>query len=153
MFKKLFKNIFNKEDRVKVFFPYKKPDGTFGTESLWTKRKEEYYEIDNIPFFVSNIAIGDLIEADMVDGLLWFSKFIKASGNSVIQLLILTNSSKSEIGSIFEKLGCEWEGSHKLNYLSIHIPSTLEYEIIRQVLQEGFIDEKWDYKEACLGWK
>lgn len=147
-------NCLKKSERLyRVVFPCKFLDDTLGTERLWCGKEMHGYRVDNIPFYVPNIALGDLIKVEKVNGELWFEDLIRASGNSVIQLRILTNSSQSDVGRIFEKLGCEWEGSDRADLIAISVPSQIDYAIVEEILVEGDRNGKWDYREACLGWK
>jgi hypothetical protein len=143
-----------KKKKQKVIFPCKFLDGSIGTEGLWCKRISSWlYEVWNIPFYTSNIALEDLVKVVEIKGELYYDDLIKTSGNSVIQLLILSNESQVVIGKIFEDLNCNWEGSEQLDYISISIHRKLEYLPIKLILDEGQQIGRWDYKEACLGWK
>jgi len=133
----------------KILFVYTEED-EYKIETLWAIKRGDNYEIDNIPFYISNIALGDIISVEVDEGELYFDDFIKESGNSTIQLVTFENIEQLEIGKEFEKLDCKWEGSDLSNYISINIPKTVNYRKVKNFLEKGFADEKWDYKEACL---
>lgn len=134
---------------VKILFVYKE-DEKYKTESLWATKRGELYEINNIPFFINNIALKDIVSVEIDEDDLYFENLIKESGNSTIQLVSFTESSQEEIGSKFEKINCSWEGSHLPNYISINIPRETNYLRVRQLLDEGVDQGIWDYKEACI---
>lgn len=136
-------------NKNKVLFVYQE-DEEYKTESLWAIKKGDFYEMDNIPFFINNIAYGDLVSVEIDDNELYFDSLIKESGNSTIQLVIFTDLNQNEIGLKFEKMNCSWEGSHLPNYISINIPKNENYVNIKSFLDEGLDKGLWDYKEACI---
>jgi hypothetical protein len=147
-------NWLNKSSKlVKVTFPCQFLNGSLGTETMFCAKVKEGYKVKNVPFYALNIAFGDIIEIKKIDKELWFENLIRASGNSVVQLKILQNHSQTEIGKIFEQLGCDWEGSDRKDLISIDVPADLDYKIVESELIAGFEDGKWDYREACLGFK
>ncbi len=146
-------NFSRKERKVKVLLPYKHFDGNICTETIWCERKGNGYEVNNIPFYASNVALGDLIEVKEIDGDIWFEKLLKPSGNSVIQLVIYDHRSQAEVGKLFEQYGCDWEGSDRSDLISINVPYNVPYNVIKEILIDGENREIWDYREACLGWK
>lgn len=109
-----------------------------------------FYQVENIPLFAPNIAYGDLISATEEDGELHFDGLIEACGHSTIQMIIFGDGDALEIGAIFERSGCTWEGSHLKNYIAIDVPKEINYSSIKSLLEEGRENGRWDYKEACL---
>ena len=154
---KFFKNIFGESfkegEHIKVYFPIKFADETFGTETLWCQKVGRYWRVDNIPFYATNIALNDLIEIENEDKKYWFKDIIEESGHSVVQLKYNEDKTQTEIGSEFELFGCTWEGFKDQNFLAINIPAEVNYEGISNFLQEGFKNGRWSYNEACLGSK
>lgn len=72
---------------IKLRFPFGSPGDEAETETMWTKPQDGGYEIDNIPFYVKELALGDIVEAEAdTDGSLWYSKLLRASGHSTIRL-------------------------------------------------------------------
>lgn len=135
--------------RTKILFVYQEDD-EFKIEGLWSTKLEDNYVIDNIPFFIKNIACGDTVSVEVDEDELYFDSLVEESGNSTIQLVILGNYDKKEIGLKFEKLNCNWEGSNLPNLLSIDIPKNINYVTIKSFLDEGNKKGFWDYREACL---
>ncbi|MEW7279665.1 DUF4265 domain-containing protein [Aquimarina sp. 2201CG1-2-11] len=136
-------------NRSKVLFVYQEEE-EFKIESLWAIKESEYYKIDNIPFFINNIAYEDLINVEKDGEDLYFDALINESGNSTLQLVIFNDSTQKQIGKRFEDLNCDWEGSHLPNYIAINVPKEVNYSHIINVLNKGVNDGFWDYKEACV---
>jgi hypothetical protein len=150
--------IMNRKDPtkdVKLKIVYRDFNGDAQIESVWAEKMDTNYKIANIPFFAYNISYEDIVSAEEEDGELYFEELIIPSGNSTIQMIIYnkTHDNIAGIGKELVDLGCGWEGSHLEGYISINVPATIDYKIIKSYLDEGFIAEKWDYKEACLAHK
>ena len=137
----------------KVLFVY--PDdhevSEFKIESLWSEKIGDLYRIDNIPFFVKNIAVDDIVkvEYDNEEKSLYFDEFVESSGNSVVRIVPFDKSTSEKIGKELLNLGCDWESLENDNLIAVHIPKTVPYEQIKNYLDES--SEKIDYQESCLG--
>jgi hypothetical protein len=134
----------------KVHFVYSSLEGTVETESMWAEKVGDYYKILNTAFFAGNIAYGDIVKVEDDDGDLYFDELIEASGHSTIQMIIFDKAYQSVIEDEISKFGCDWEGSHIKNYISIDVPSEVSYARFREYLMKGRIENRWDFKEACL---
>lgn len=134
----------------KILLTYKDDQGEIQIESVWATKEGEYYRINNIPFFATNIALNDLVSVEKDHDALYFDELIEASGHSAIQLLIFNENEVMEVGKELEKLGCTWEGSHIKNLISVDIPINVSYTIVKDFLDKGEKEERWSYKEACL---
>jgi hypothetical protein len=95
-------------------------------EGLWAKPVGEgRYEIDNIPFFVREIAVGDIIEADHFKSEFWFRSVVSRSGHSTIRVIIY-QAHLAEMRQTIEQqlsaLGCDWEGGHIASLIAVDVP-------------------------------
>ena len=134
----------------KILFTYKDDDGNYQIESVWATKESNYYRINNIPFLVSSIALGDLVSVEQDEDDLYFDELIEPSGHSTIQMIIFNEDEVLSIGKDVEALGCTWEGSHIKTLISIDIPKEANYGSIKQYLDKGETEKRWSYKEACL---
>jgi|SRR6185312_11751572 len=135
---------------AKILLTYKDDEGNYQVESVWATKRGSYYEINNIPFFAPNIALGDLISAEEDGGALYFDELIEPSGHSTIQLMIFKEEGVMQVGKELEKLGCTWEGSNIKTLISVDVPKDTSYSIIKEYLDKGEKENRWSYKEACL---
>ncbi|NME72760.1 DUF4265 domain-containing protein [Flammeovirga aprica] len=128
-------------------------DDTFFIESVWAEKEGDHYRIDNIPFYASNIALGDLVsvEYDSEEDALYFEDFIKVSGNSVIRIIFFKLELKDKICNALEQMGCLWEGSDKQSLISVSIGKDLDYDDIMNYIKNQFSLGNIDYEEACIG--
>lgn len=138
----------------KVIFVYKEEGSNeYGVESLWCTKQEEYYCVDNIPFYAKNIAINDIIkvEYDESDGKLYFEDIIKTSGNSVIRVLVKEKKDIKQLGELIETWACNWESFDERCLMSIDVPKDVNYKLVLSKIRDNPLII--DYQEACIGWK
>ncbi|QEC76288.1 DUF4265 domain-containing protein [Mucilaginibacter ginsenosidivorax] len=136
----------------KVLLVYKDEEN-YQIESVWSTKVGNYYRIDNIPFFAKNIAPGDIVSIQDDDGQLFFDELIEASGNSVVRIIFFSENDITRVTKELEMLGCNWEGSHLNKLISIEIPKSIPYGIVKKYLEHGLKAGIFDYQEACLGFK
>lgn len=115
----------------KVLLTYKDDEGNCQVESLWATRQGDYCRVDNLPFFASNIALGDLVSIEKDEGELHFDTLVQASGHSTVQMIIFNKNEVLQVGGELEKLGCTWEGSHLKKLISIDVPKDIDYSIVK----------------------
>ena len=137
--------------KIRLVYPSLEDPNEYEVESVWTKKVGNTFEIDNIPFFAKNIALGDVVscEWDDDDMSYYFDELIEVSGNSTVRLLPVSSDYIKEIGISLEKLGCSWESIENGNLIAVNIPRNVDYEIIRNFIIENKLIS--DYQEACLG--
>lgn len=127
-------------------------------ETMWATIVDEEkgsYKLDNIPFYAPSIASDDIVFAEFDDHEQMFAyrETIEYSGNSTIQVVILDQTKKTnDIRDLFKGLGCV---SEKVNgsYFSMEIPMQLDYNPIKQKLDELKQKEVIGYTESCLSEK
>lgn len=129
-------------------------------ETMWAESIDEekgFFKLDNIPFFVTGFAAGDIVKAiKMDDGLLKVTELIEASGNSTINIIFLDKENEEDKTGILKELnelGAEYEGMEGVikGYYSLNIPKDKDYKIIYHFLEKE--SEKLDFREACIGHK
>lgn len=127
-------------------------------ETMWatTVDKEKgLYKLDNIPFYAPLVASDDIVfaEFDKQEQSMTYRKTIQHFGNSRIQVVLMDETKDINIiRTSFQELGCE---SEKVNgsYFSMEIPVQLDYNPIKQKLDELEQKEIIGYAEPCLSEK
>ena len=123
-----------------------------GYENLWAMPAGEgLFRIANIPFFARSIALGDIVSAVPEQGLLCFKEVIQPSGHSTLRLIVYDEAEVTSIIEHFTQLGCESERSHIPGLIALDVPPSISLAILKQELDAGHTQERWDYEEACLG--
>lgn len=120
-------------------------------ESLWAREiTESQFQIDNIPFFVRGISLGDIVTAENSDGELRFKHLVSRSGNSVIRVIVFDIEEVTELRNELRKLGCASEQSHIEGLFAISIPSSVQIGSVDELLRSGEAQGKWEYEDASI---
>jgi len=123
------------------------PPGDY--ESMWARRlPDDTYEIDNIPFYSYDVAVGDIVKVQEVDGELFFRERVKDSGNSVIRMRIYDPDELDSVRAELRALGCDSEGDGIV--LAVNVPADVLYAPIFRFLTQGDDAKRWGFEEAVL---
>ena len=144
-------------DRVKILFEY--DSGTQGStevEAMWAIPVNDGLKLDNIPFYVREIALGDIVAAQAtLDGMLQFKAMVMPSLHSTVRLWF-AQGRESEVPRVREELrglGCPSELSDLPRLVAVDIPPTVLYDVVRNILDIYETDGLIEYEEACLATK
>jgi Domain of unknown function (DUF4265) len=130
--------------------PYKYDKGVVRGEVVLAIKEGDYYRIKSIPVCASKIALYDLIRTRKWGGVLYFHKIIESSGRNVIQMLVFKVSQIKAIGQDLEQFGCLWRRSENKHLIAFDVPKHVSYHPIKNWLDQGELEERWGYREACL---
>ena len=139
-------------DKVKVLFRLTQDESgypPYAVEGMWTSRQADgTYEIENIPFYSYDVAVGDVVKAKDVDGELFYVERVRESGNSVIRMLIYDRGELDRVRAELRALGCDSEGDGAV--LAVNVPADVPYAPIFRFLSEGDRAKRWGFEEAVL---
>ena len=142
------------ERHVKVFFQFEQDEDGYPpatVESLWALPKDEgLFQLDNIPFFATGVALGDIVSATEEKGVLRFQEVIQPSGHSTLRVAISKVADVPAVRVLFEQKGCSVEQSHLPRLIAVDVPPSIPLESLHPVLEAGREQGRWDYEEACL---
>ncbi|MFY0529330.1 DUF4265 domain-containing protein [Archangium gephyra] len=142
------------ERHVKVLFQLEQDEDGYppaSVESLWALPKGEgLFQVDNIPFFATGVALGDVVSATPEEGAFCFQAVVHPSGHSTLRLAISEAADVPAVRALFEHKGCSVEQSHLPRLIAVDVPPSVPLESLRLVLDAGREQERWDYEEACL---
>jgi hypothetical protein len=141
--------------RVKVLFDYDSGEpGQMEVETMWAIPTAEGFQLDNIPFFVRDLAVGDIISATAgPDGRLRFEGLVQPSGHSTLRLWF-AKGREGDVVSIrhqLRELGCSSELSDLPRLVAVDVPPAVSLDKIRTVLDEYESSGLLEYEESCLG--
>jgi hypothetical protein len=143
------------DSHVKVVVALEKDEDDYPPadyENLWAVPVGEgLFRIDNIPFFAHSIALGDIVAASPEQGLLRFKEVVQPSGHSTVRLILYDAAEVPKVREHFKQLGCESERSHIPGLIAFDVPPSVSWAVIQRELEAGYVQERWDYEEACLG--
>jgi hypothetical protein len=142
------------DQHVKILFSLEQDDDGYppvSAETLWAiKVGEGLFRIDNIPFFVTDIAVGDVVSAEKDEGMLCYKEVVQTSGHSTYRVVVYNHDEVSEVRGIFKQLGCSTEQSHLRGLIAIDVPASVPRDELKRVLDSGREQDRWDYEEGCL---
>jgi hypothetical protein len=142
------------DDMEKIHFKLDQDEDGYppsSIESLWGRPDgENTFVIDNVPFFVRDIALGDRVETKIIEGKLWFNRKLSSGGHATLRLSFLQKSQIESVRQKLQTIGCHSELSHLSTLVSLDVPSSVDYD---QVVWE-LLDLKdlgiCEIEEACL---
>lgn len=135
---------------VKILFDFER-DGSVQVESVWAVPVADGYKIDNIPFYVREVACEDVVSADIdMDGALHFAALVAASGHSTVRLWFASEEDVTEVRESLRSMGCSSELDLS-RLVAVDIPPSIPYESIRVYLDKLERESVLEYEEACLG--
>ncbi|WP_316835069.1 DUF4265 domain-containing protein [Pedobacter nutrimenti] len=137
---------------VKIKFTYTFDEGYEDQiESMWATPCGLNYKLENIPFYVKEFALGDVICTKTCDGELYVDDLVEESGSSTIQIVFFEKTIVQKTRQELKVLGCDSEISDKPHLIAVDVPKSVNYKnSIVPYLENGFRQDLWDYQEACL---
>lgn len=122
------------------------------TETLWAQKEGDGFRLDNTPFFARGVALGDIVHAVPVDGMLEYKWVIKRSGRGTVRVIMFEEAETEKTREEFRKLGCPSELSHIPGLFAVDIPPMDDYSAVRNFLDQGFQKRQFDYEEGWVLW-
>lgn len=108
---------------VKIYFDLEPSEDEFPpakTEFLWCiPTKRGTYIVDNIPFFVRNISLGDEVSAQKSGRGLHFLGLVHESRNSTVRVLLKKIERIANIRENLDRFGCGTELMDELGLLAV----------------------------------
>lgn len=139
------------QNHVKILFEVNNDDGSIDIESMWAIVEPGGYKVDNIPFYATSIAVGDVVRAEPdADGLLRYSGLVSPSGHSTVRIWVSKKEDVENIRKELRSMGCSTE-MHLSRLVSVDIPPSLSYPYVKNYLEKLENGGILEYEEACLG--
>ena len=124
---------------VKLVFALEIDDGwpPLSAEGVWCENVDDNYKLLNTPFFIPDLACGDIFKAtpDPINQNVFEFDVIEESGNSVIWVMNNNNIDTQPFTEGLKKIGCTFEGFPRFSLMSIDVPSTVDI-----IALEGLLD-------------
>jgi hypothetical protein len=139
-------------ERSKLRFRFKNSAGEDETETMWVIKRDDGYEIDNIPFYVKELALGDVVAAQSdASGVLWYSELVRPGGHSTLHLWFSLEEDVGAVRQALRQMGCASEVSDLPRLVVVDVPPEVPYERVKTFLEQGERAGEFEYQEACLG--
>lgn len=111
------------------------------SEFLWCiPTNSGTYLIDNIPFFVRDISLGDEVSANRIGGKLYFLQLLRKSRNTTIRVMLKKIDVLEKIREELDNFGCGTELMDELSLLAVTVPPEAS---IAETL--SFLDEQVEH--------
>jgi len=111
-----------------------------------------YYKIESIPAYTPGIATGDIVQAEYDDTaeMLTYMEKVKASGNSVIWVVIVDDETlMDDVQETFYNLHCNSVAISE-RFFTMEVNAEINYLRIKNKLIELRAAGAIDFAEACL---
>ncbi|MEV6513260.1 DUF4265 domain-containing protein [Streptomyces sp. NPDC051642] len=125
-------------------------------ESLWAvEQGDGTVRLDNIPWFVRDIAFGDIVTAEPdEEGALWAGQVVRRSENCTVRLIVFRDdgsaAARRSVINAFRELGVSGEGIEKFGMVALDVPPTADLAEVQRLLNHGVTKEWWDMEEGCI---
>lgn len=138
--------------RNKIYFQLEiDEDGypPFDVESLWVSTIDKGIGIiDNIPFFVKGIAIGDRVAFD--DDFNFVAVEVPAN-NTTIRVYCPSWEKEVDIKNILKEENCSWELSHLPSLIAINVPNNRLEKVQSYLFERSNIEPLFEFENATDG--
>lgn len=110
--------------------------------------------IDNTPFFVEGVAIGDKIRCYQPSGSenYRFLEVVEESGNKAISIIFIQDEYKEEVYQYLKEIGCycEYGEFQDFNMLAVEVNTKTNYKDVENYLAAKESEEILSYAELCI---
>lgn len=144
---------------VHVVFELEVRDGwpPVASERVWAYRAgDDTYVIDNPPWFVRDLAVGDVVRATSSDAGSQpvFNELLQRSDHVTIRLICFRSGplegDLSRAIEPFKRLGVYAEGASQYGMLALDISSTDPFTEVVRILRAGVADGSWEFEEGRI---
>ena len=140
--------------RGKIFFVLDVRDGwpPVAVETLWVSQVGgDTYEVENIPFFAKDVALGDLVAGRLrEDRTLEFVGVVQRGGHSTLRVICLEQEHVNRVAGKLHDVGCAIERSPFPRMFAIDVPSATfvpaAHRILKALRGRGVLE----YEDAYL---
>ncbi|HEY6375528.1 MAG TPA: DUF4265 domain-containing protein [Edaphobacter sp.] len=115
---------------VEVFFSVKQDESGYppvSCEQIWCiENANDLFVIDNIPFYATDVSLGDEIRAEVRDGARWFGSLVKASRNTTLRIFARNKEIAPLIIRQLETFGGLTERMEDSGLIAVSLPPTAD---------------------------
>lgn len=127
------------------------------SEGLWAEPLgNDEFRIDNTPWFVRNLAAGDVVRALAgSDGVLWATERLRWSGRCTIRVIPRQDgplaADRQAVLDAFSPLEVSGEGIEQYGMVALDVPADADLSAVKALLIAGEADGRWYFEEGCIG--
>jgi hypothetical protein len=122
------------------------------TETLWVESVGAgSYKIDNAPFFVKNIAVGDIVDGERTNGeLLSFERKTASGGHSTIWVIALEDEIRQPLRDSIYSMNCSFESGPWPSLISIDVPDARYLDALHHYLDDLTSQGLISFVDGCI---
>lgn len=121
--------------RTRMMFPYQTAAGR-ELEAMTVLPHGDLFELEDTPFYVQDLAHGDLVEGRYEADELRFVRRIQPSGSSTIRVIVFEEARRREVCALIEATGCLIEVADIRTLLAVDVPPDVDWQGLVQVLEQ-----------------
>jgi hypothetical protein len=144
-------------DRVRVLFRITRDqDGYPPTdyETLWAFHvAKNIYQIDNVPFYVRDLSLGDQVSVIREGGDIVFEGIVAQSSHSSVRVMVRNPADLLAVKNALASLGCEGEVNKQLNMIALDVPDTADISAVFDLLDGKYAKGVLDFEESSVRYK
>lgn len=125
-------------------------DPPVGVETVWARVTKLGYELENVPFFARSATLGDVADAELKDGQLFYRSTLESSTNSLIRVVCYSDSARAEVREKLSEMGCSTESIERYRLVAVDLPAEVLIQDVRRILDDDCDQDLWDYEEPLL---
>lgn len=134
--------------KEKLLFALDVNDGwpPVGAEGVWCERVDGNYKLVNTPFFIPNLALGDIFSAipDEVNDHVFEFEVLKESGHSLIWVMNNKGIQTDVFIEGLNRVGCSVEKLNQFSLMSIDVPPEVDMDALDPLL-DTYEEEGLEY--------
>jgi hypothetical protein len=107
-----------------------------GSEGVWCEVNNGKFTLKNAPFFISNLAVGDVFTADLdpVNKHVFEFSVIEQSGHSLIWIMNNKDIDLTGFKSSLHQLKCNTEELQRFSYHSVDVPVDVNVNALNKLI-------------------
>jgi hypothetical protein len=116
---------------------------------------DHLFKLATLPSFAKRLAVGDIVRvAHYGDPQLpWIEEVVEWSGHSAVQVILFRAAGEAVVSALISSIaamGGLIEHSNVDGMYLIDVPGEVDYRKIRDYLEDGATEGKWDYQEGAV---
>ena len=125
-----------------------------GAEYVWcSSTPQGTYVVDNIPFYVRDVSLGDEITTDLANGEESFKAVVRKSANTTVRVFVKDLENIQRYREELNRLGCVTELSHIPGMFSVSMPPEAKVAEALAMLDSAYESKELGFEESSVRYK
>ena len=141
---------------IRVYFLFDRAGGwpPVPSEGLRATAVDGGYRVDETPFFVRNVALGDVVSAAADDdGVLWAGERVSWGGHQTVRVTTHGADGSLSLADVlvqFAALGATGDDLEEYALVALDVPPQTDPVRLHRYLVAGREAGRWEFEEACV---